>query len=213
MAARYLAVEGPPCAGKTELAHALAERLDARLVLEDAEENPFLPLFYEEPDRYGFQTQAFFLLSRYRRQQELHQIDLFQSLVVSNYIIARDAVYAHVTLTDDELRLYDRLAESLQERGPRPDLVIYLQSSAEHLMRRVRARAPEYERLMTESHLVQVVEAYTHFFFHYAETPLLVVNVEQADVVGNPALFDNLLREIASPPAGTRYYRPMAVEA
>ena len=212
MAARYIAVEGPPCVGKTDLAQALGDRLDARHVMEDAEENPFLPLFYEEPDRYGFQTQAFFLLNRYRRQQELHQIDLFQSLVVSNYIYARDAVYAHVVLNDDELLLYDRLAESLQERGPRPDLVIYLQSSVDHLLRRVRARAPEYERLMTESYLAQVIEAYTHFFFHYAETPLLVVNVEQADVVGDPALFDNLLKEIASPPAGTRYYRPLAVE-
>ncbi len=212
MAVRYLAVEGPPCAGKTELARALAERLDAREAVEDAEENPFLPLFYEDPDRYGFQTQAFFLLNRYRRQQELHQIDLFQSVVVSNYLYARDAVYAHVTLNDDELLLYDRLAESLQARGPRPDLVIYLQSSVDHLLRRVRTRAPEYEQLMTEAYLSQITEAYTHFFFHYAETPLLVVNVEQADVVGDETMFDSLLKEIASPPAGTRYYRPTAVE-
>ena len=211
MPVRFIAVEGPPCVGKTELARALGDRLDARQVLEDAEENPFLPLFYEEPEHYSFQTQAFFLLSRYRRQQDLHQIDLFQSLVVSNYIIARDAVYAHVVLNDDELILYERLAETLQEQGPRPDLVIYLQSSVPHLLRRVRSRAPEYEQLMTEGYLAQVVEAYTHFFFHYRETPLLVVNVEQADVVGNPDLFNSLLKQIASPPAGTRYYRPMAV--
>ena len=193
------------------MARALGDRLDARQVLEDAEENPFLPLFYEEPEHYSFQTQAFFLLSRYRRQQDLHQIDLFQSLVVSNYIIARDAVYAHVVLNDDELILYERLAETLQEQGPRPDLVIYLQSSVPHLLGRVRSRAPEYEQLMTEGYLSQVVEAYTHFFFHYRETPLLVVNVEQADVVGNPDLFNSLLKQIASPPAGTRYYRPMGV--
>lgn len=209
MAVRYIAIEGVPGVGKTDLARLLGERLNARLVLEDAQENPFLPLFYEEPAYYGFQTQAFFLLSRYRQQQDLHQIDLLQSIVVSNYLFARDGIYAHVVLNDEEVSLYERLAESLQEKAPKPDLVLYLQDSTAHLIQRIRRQGPEYERLMTEAYLARLVEAYNHFFFHYAETPLLVANVSQVDFVNRQKDLEALLRQISSPPAGTRYYRPM----
>ena len=209
MAVRYIAIEGVTGAGKTNLARLLGERLNARLSVEDAEENPFLPLFYEDPERYGFQAQVFFMLSRYRQQQELHQMDLFQSMVVTNCLFARDRIYAHVILNDTELSLYERLTEALQEEIPRPDLVIYLQSSVENLMRSIHRRGRGYERVITEEYLTRLSEAYTHYFFHYTESPLLVVNVSQIDFVSRPQDLKGLLQQIASPPAGTRYYRPL----
>ena len=199
--------------GKTDLARLLGEHLNARLVLEDVGQNPFLPLFYEEPERYGFQAQVFFMLSRYRQQQELHQMDLFQSVVVSNYLFARDRIYAHVTLNDEELALYERLAETLQENVSKPDLVIYLQDSIDNLMQHIRQRGRDYEQIVVRDYLTRLVEAYTHFFFHYTETPLLVINVAQVDFVARPADLKDLLQQVASPPAGTRYYRPIHVGA
>ena len=213
MAVRYLAIEGPPCVGKTELARLLGRSMKARLVLEEAEENPFLPLFYENPEHYGFQTQVFFMLHRYRQQQDLHQMDLFESTVVSNYLFARSGIYAHVCLNDAELSLYERMAETLHEKVPSPDLVIYLHNSTDSLLQRVRKQTPSYERLMTESYLARLVEAYTHFFFHYTESPLLIINVSQVDFVRNPAGLEELLQQVKAPPAGTRYYRPSRMEA
>lgn len=209
MAVKYIAIEGVPFVGKSDLARLLGERLGARLVLEDAEENPFLPLFYEDPAHYGFQTQAFFMLNRYRQQQNLHQRDLFESSIVTNYLFARSAIYANTILGDDELMLYERMAENLHQGIPRPDLVIYLQNSFQNLANRIGQSASAYERLMTEDYLQRLVEAYTHFFFHYSETPLLMVNVSEIDFVNRPEDLDSLLQQVLSPPAGTRYYRPV----
>ena len=213
VAAKYIAIEGVTGVGKTELSRLISEHLNARQVLEEPEENPFLPLFYEEPSHYGFQTQVFFLLSRYRQQQELHQIDLFHSVVVSNYLFARDRIYAHAVLNDDELALYEHLADTLQEQIPRPDLVILLQDSVSHLMQRIRDRGRGYEQVIDEEYLSRLSEAYTHFFFHYSETPLLVVNVSEVDFEGNSEDLEDLLQQIESPPAGTRYYKPVHVGA
>ncbi len=209
MAVKYIAIEGVPFVGKSDLARLLGERLGARLVLEDAEENPFLPLFYEDPAHYGFQTQAFFMLNRYRQQQNLHQRDLFESSIVTNYLFARSAIYANTILGDDELMLYERMAENLHQGIPRPDLVIYLQNSFQNLANCIGQSASAYERLMTEAYLQRLVEAYTHFFFHYSETPLLMVNVSEIDFVNRPEDLDSLLQQVLSPPAGTRYYRPV----
>lgn len=206
MAVRYIAIEGIPGVGKTHLARILADRMNARLVLEEAVENPFLPLFYEDPDHYRFQTQVFFLLRRYRQQQDLHQIDLFQSVVVSNYLFDRDGIYAHVALDDAELSLYDRLAKTLGEEIPKPDLVIYLQDAIDRVMGNIQRSGAEYERLITEDYFARLSEAYTHYFFHYSTTPLLVVNVSQVDF-DRPEDLQDLLRQISSPPVGTRYYR------
>ena len=205
MAVKYIAIEGVPFVGKSDLARLLGERLGARLVLEDAEENPFLPLFYEDPAHYGFQTQAFFMLNRYRQQQNLHQRDLFESSIVTNYLFARSAIYANTILGDDELMLYERMAENLHQGIPRPDLVIYLQNSFQNLANCIGQSASAYERLMTEDYLQRLVEAYTHFFFHYSETPLLMVNVSEIDFVNRPEDLDSLLQQVLSPPAGTRY--------
>jgi len=212
VAVRYIAIEGVTGVGKTQLAHLLAERLNARMALEDVAENPFLPLFYEDPQRYGFQTQVFFMLSRYRLQQELHQRDLFQT-VVSNYIFERDRIYANISLNDAEFALYERLADTLGDKIPRPDLVVYLQDSVSNLMRRIRSRDRGYERVITEEYVVRLCEAYNHFFFHYSDTPLLVVNVSGIDFANQLDDLDDLVQQILSPPAGTRYYRPVHVDA
>ena len=151
--------------GKRRLAHLLGRRLNARLLLEEPEENPFLPLFYETPHQYGFQTQVFFMLSRYRQKQELHQMDLFEEAVVSNFIFEKDRIYANATLNDTEFALYERLAETLSEKLPRPDLVIYLQTTVNHLMQGIRRHERGYERGITKEYIEQLLEAYNHFFF------------------------------------------------
>lgn len=212
MAVRYIAIEGVTGVGKTSFARLLGGQLNARLVLEVPEENPFLPLFYEAPDRYGFQAQVFFMLSRYRQQQELHQMDLFQETVVSNFIFERDRIYANVALNDTEFALYERLAETLSEKIPRPDLVIYLQTTVEHLMQGIKQHGRGYERVMTEDYVARLLEAYNHFFFHYSTTPLLVVNVSEVDFENSPDDLEDLLAQIKTPPAGTRYYRPVHLE-
>ena len=212
-AARYIAVEGVTGVGKTQLATLLSARLGARLELEEPDDNPFLPLFYEDPGRYGFQAQVFYLLERYRRLQVFHQMDLFRSQVVSNYMYDRDAIYAHATLSDTELGLYDRIAESLDDTVPSPDLVVLLQDSVDSTVRRIRARGRGYERGITETYVARLNEAYTHYFFHYRSSPLLIVNVSQVDFVNRPGDLDHLLHQIESPHSGTRYYRPAHVEA
>ena len=212
MAVKYIAIEGVTGVGKTGLARLLAEQLNASLALEDINENPFLPLFYEDPQHYGFQTQVFFMLSRYRQQQELHQMDLFQTMVISNFIFERDRIYANLGLNDAEFALYERLAETLSEKIPRPDLVVYLQDSVPHLLRRIQARDRGYERVISEDYLSRLNEAYNHFFFHYSDTPLLVVNVSEIDFAHQTEDLDDLVQQILSPPAGTRYYRPVHVD-
>jgi len=207
---RYIAVEGVTGVGKSGFARLLADRLKARLVLEEPEENPFLPLFYEAPEHYGFQAQVFFMLSRFRQQQALHQMDLFHAMVITNIIFARDRIYANLSLNDAEFALYERLSETLSDKVPRPDLVIYLQNSVENVLMRIRKRDRGYERVITEDYLSRLMEAYNHFFFHYSETPLLVINVSDIDFTRLDDLND-LLLQIQSPPAGTRYYRPMHV--
>lgn len=213
MAVRFIAIEGVTGVGKTDLARLLGSRLNARLALEEVEENPFLPLFYEDPERYGFQTQVFFMLSRYRQQQEFHQMDLFQEMAVSNFLFAKDRIYARVALHEAEYGLYERLSETLEEKVPKPDLVIYLQDSVNHLMPRIHKRGRGYERVITEDYLGRLLESYNHFFFHYSETPLLVVNVSEVDFMNRIDDLNDLLQQVKSPPAGTRYYKPMHVGA
>ena len=140
-------------------------------------------------------------------------MDLFRSQVVSNYMYDRDAIYAHATLSDTELGLYDRIAESLDDTVPSPDLVVLLQDSVDSTVRRIRARGRGYERGITETYVARLNEAYTHYFFHYRSSPLLIVNVSQVDFVNRPGDLDHLLHQIESPHSGTRYYRPAHVEA
>jgi len=206
---RYLAIEGVIGAGKTSLARMAAERLNARLVLEKFEENPFLERFYQDPDHYAFQTQIFFLLSRYKQQQELFQADLFQNAIVTDYIFEKDKIFAYLNLQDDELRLYETLVSSIEKAVPTPDLVVYLQSGVERLMANIKARGRSYEENMSEEYIRDLNEGYNYFFFRYKNAPLLIVNATEIDFVNDKNDFEELLAEILRPNrAPVEYYNP-----
>jgi deoxyadenosine/deoxycytidine kinase len=206
---RFIAIEGVIGAGKTTLTKMLAEKLGARLVLERFEENPFLAKFYEDADRYAFQTQIFFLLSRYRQQQELFQADLFHSHLVSDYIFEKDKIFAYLTLKDEELKLYESLLSSIEKNIPQPDLVIYLQSSVERLMKNIRMRGRKMEENMSEAYIAELNEAYNYFFFRYKSAPLLIVKATDIDFVNKKADFEDLLEQVLRPnKAPVEYYNP-----
>jgi deoxyadenosine/deoxycytidine kinase len=207
---RHIAIEGVIGAGKTTLASMISDLLDARLVLEQFEENPFLKDFYKDPDRFAFQTQIFFLLSRYKQQKALFQADLFHRFLVTDYIFEKDKIFAYLNLADEELKLYETLVSSIEHSVPVPDLVVYLQSSVPRLMSNIRHRARSYESEMSEQYIKDLNEAYNYFFFRYKATPLLIVNAAELDFVNTRAHFDQLVREIFRPGRGAvEYYNPM----
>jgi deoxyguanosine kinase len=206
----YIAIEGVFGAVNTTLAQMVAERLGARIVLERFEENPFLQKFYEDPERYAFQTQIYFLLSRYRQQQEIYQVDLFHSHIVSDYIFEKDKIFAYLTLRDDELKLYESLLGTIEKSIPQPDLVIYLQSSVERLMSNIRKRGREIEKNMSEEYIKELNEAYNYFFFRYKSAHLLIVKATDIDFVNNADHFEDLMEQILRPnKAPVEYYNPL----
>ncbi len=207
---RYIVVEGPIGVGKTSLSGLLAERFGARQVLEVVEENPFLSSFYTDRAKYAFQTQIFFLLSRYRQQQELFQQDLFNKITVSDYLFSKDRIFACLNLDRNELALYDRVFEALGTRVVKPDLVIYLQARIDVLLQRIKRRGREFERKFDGSYLEELTRAYNDFFFHYSETPLLVINTSDIDFVNNATDLENLVNVIRKMRKGTHHYVPLA---
>jgi deoxyadenosine/deoxycytidine kinase len=206
---RYIVVDGPIGVGKTSLVELLAERLQARKLLEGPDENPFIVQFYTDMRRYAFQAQLYFLLNRFRQQQELVQFDLFKQSLVSDYLFAKDKIFAYLTLDDNELALYERLQPLLETRVIKPDLVLYLQAGTDVLVRRIQARSRSSERELERSYLEDVNAAYNHFFFHYSETPLLVVNTNEIDFVKHKEDFDDLVRQVETVRVGTHYYVPL----
>ena len=210
---RYIVVEGPIGVGKTSLSNLLAERYKARRILEVVEENPFLSSFYTDRAKYAFQTQIFFLLSRFRQQQELFQQDLFSAVTVSDYLFAKDRIFASLTLDPNELALYERVFDLMGPRVVKPDLVIYLQARLDVLLARIKKRGREFERKFDPDYLTGICRAYNDFFFHYTETPLLVVNTSDIDFVGNQEHQDALLSTVWKMRKGTQYYNPAGTKA
>ena len=194
--------------GKTSLARIIADRIGGRLVLEQHDENPFLNDFYRDPARYALQTQLFFLLSRYQQLQALGQQDVFHPHVVSDYMFAKNRIFAYLNLDERELKLYETIHTSMDRNLPRPDLVIYLQSSLERLMQNIRKRGRSYEKNITEEYMQSLSEAYNHFFFHYNETPLLVVNATRLDFVNRQEDLEALLSQIDRHPGGMVFFNP-----
>jgi deoxyguanosine kinase len=206
---RYIAVEGPIGVGKTSLAHALATEFKAREILEQVEENPFLPKFYQDPPKYAFSTQMFFLLSRYRQQRDLAQLDLFRQSTVSDYLFAKDVIFAQVTLEREEFELYQQMFRMLNLHLPKPDLVVYLEARPEVLAERLRKRGRDYERAMGSGYLERVAEGFRQFFHYYEETPLLVVNCSDIDFVERGGDFTDLITEIRGMRQGVQHYIPL----
>ncbi len=206
---KHIAIEGVIGAGKTSLTLKLAKLLKGRAVLEKFEENPFLEKFYDDIEHYAFQTQMFFLLSRYKQQQELAQTDLFEQVIVSDYMFEKDKIFAYLNLQDDELRLYETLVGFLERTILKPDLVVYLQCNVEHLMRNIRKRGRKIERTISVEYIQSLNEAYNYFFFRYKSSPLLIVNADQIDFVNDDDDFDRLASEILRPRKVAEYYNPV----
>ena len=204
---RYIAVEGPIGVGKSSLAEILAENLGARLVREDPGGNPFLASFYRDPRRYALSAQLFFLLQRYGQQADLAQGSLFErGGLVADYLFAKDRLFAALTLSPDELALYDRVFQALRPRVVAPDLVVYLQARAEVLLERVEKRGRPEEKPIRREYLREVAKAYSEFFFAYNDGPLLIVDASEIDFVGDAEDRAALLEVIAQTRAGVNHW-------
>jgi len=193
---RYVVVEGPIGAGKTSLARVMGERSGSSLLLEEPDANPFLPGFYQDRSRYALPAQLYFLFQRAKQVRSLNQSDLFTRATIADFMLEKDPLFASLTLSDDELTLYDQVYASLKPRAPTPDLVIYLQASPETLVARVRQRGVAYERGIPDEYLVQLAETYARFFYRYDAAPVLIVNSENLNFVDQPGDFDLLLERI-----------------
>jgi len=205
---KTIAVEGPIGVGKTSLVDFLAERLEARKVLEPTD-NPFLNDFYQDKAGASFQCQLFFLVNRFRQQQELAQGNLFAQAMVCDYVFAKDKIFAYLNLNDSELMLYEKIYGVLEEQVPHPDLVIYLQARDEVLMERIRSRDREYEKEISDKYVAELNRAYNYFFFHYNRTPLLVIDTSDIDFVKSREDLEEILRQIQSMQRGVQYYIPL----
>ncbi len=208
--ARYIVTEGPIGVGKTSLTTLIADELDARLILERAEDNPFLSDFYKDPARYRFQTQMFFLLSRFSQQREMAQPDLFTRITISDYLFDKDRIFAYLNLDENELTLYEQFYKILEPKIVKPDLVIFLQADTDTLLKRIKLRARPFEKEINHEYIAAVNEAYNQFFFRYSDTPLLVINTSDIDFVHRREDLDDLLKQILSMKQGTQYYMPVS---
>ncbi|MCL5267260.1 MAG: deoxynucleoside kinase [Bacteroidetes bacterium] len=206
---KHIAIEGVIGAGKTSLTLKLSKFLNAKPVFEQFEENPFLDKFYDDIQHYAFQTQIFFLLSRYRQQQQMTQMDIFEQMIISDYMFEKDKIFAYLNLQDDELRLYENLVSLLEKSVPKPDLVVYLQCNVDRLMANIKKRGRKFERSISKEYIQSLNEAYNYFFFRYKSSPLLIVNADQIDFVNDENDFNKLAAEILKPRKVAEYYNPI----
>lgn len=193
---KYIAIEGVIGAGKTSLARKIKDKLNAQLIVEQFEVNPFLENFYLERKRYAFQTQMFFLVNRFKQQQELNQENLFTEHLVCDYLFEKDRIFAYLNLSGEELSLYESLFPLLSRTLRKPDLVVYLQSSVDRLMYNIKKRGRKIERNITRSYIEELSESYNHFFFRYNSTPLLIVNSTDIDFVNSEEDFEELFCQV-----------------
>ena len=208
---RYIVIEGPIGVGKTTLANRVAQSFGSELLLEGAEQNPFLERFYQNPRLGALAAQMFFLFQRSRQLQELRQSDLFAPVRVADFMIEKDRLFAELTLDEDELNLYRQAYQLVTLEAPQPDLVVYLQAPVDVLMARINQRGRRGEQHLTRDYLEQVVEAYARFFYHYDGAPLLIVNAESIDPSRNEEDFQTLLGQIRSIRSGRHYFNPMPI--
>ncbi len=208
---KFIAIEGPIGVGKTSLARKLSEKLNAELILEDTN-NPFLADFYLNKKGAAFKVQLFFLLNRYNQLFSLKQSSLFYSITVIDYIIEKDKIFAYLNLDDQELSIYNKLYSLLIQELPKPDMTIYLQANFETLKERIKKRNLPYEKNISDDYLKQVIKAFDYFFFHYKETPLLVINTNRIDFVMRDDHFDEMVNAIKTIRGGTQYFTPLLGE-
>ena len=206
----YVAIEGTIGVGKTSLANLLCEKLGAKLVLESFEDNPFLSDFYDDPERHAFQTQLWFLLQRYQQQQELRQIDMFQNLVITDYMFVKDRLFASLNLSEKEMSLYDTVANMMEKNVIHPDLVIFLQADTETLMKNISTRGREFEKNLSEDYLDALNQVYNEYFFRYQDTPLVIINTNNIDFVNNNEDLEEMINYIRKPVAGTKFFNPIS---
>ncbi len=211
---KYIAIEGVIGAGKTSLARKLKDKLNAELLLEQFDANPFLEKFYSDRSRYSFQTQMFFLISRFKQQEELSQENLFRDYIVSDYLFEKDRIFAYLNLNSEELKLYESLYPLLARSLRKPDLVVFLQSSSDRLMHNIKNRNRKIERALNRSYIEDLSEAYNHFFFRYNSTPLLIVNSTDIDFVNSDGDFEELFKQIFREDRGVKeYFKPESKRA
>ena len=204
----YVAIEGPIGVGKTSLAKLLAEKLGARTVLEDFEDNPFLSDFYEDPERFAFQTQLNFLIQRYQQQQELRQVDIFHNLLITDYMFIKDRLFASLNLNEKEMNLYDTIANLLEKNVINPDLVIYLQADTDTLMKNISKRNRSFEVNISYKYIDGLNEVYNEYFFKYQDTPLIIINTNNIDFVNNFNDLEEVIQCIREPISGTKFFNP-----
>lgn len=206
---KYIVIEGIIGSGKTSLAQKLAQKLNSKLIEEEFENNPFLGKFYEDRRRFAFQTQMFFLVNRYKQQQQLNQEDLFANYIVSDYMFNKDQIFAYLNLEGEELKLYENIFPLLERELRKPDLVVYLQSTVDRVMSNIKRRGRKIERWITRNYLNELNEAYNDYFFKYNQTPLLIVNSAEIDFVKNESDFEELYKQIFREEKGfMTYFNP-----
>jgi len=206
---KYMVVEGPIGVGKTSFVDLVSKEYKYKPVLEVVEDNPFLLKFYKEMRSFAFQTQLFFLLSRYKQQQELFQQDLFSKGIMSDYLFEKDRIFAYMNLDENELHLYEKVYSILKVQVPKPDLVVYLQANTDVLMRRIKMRGRHFEKTVSYEYIDKINRAYNQHFLNYKEAPLLIINTNEIDFVHNFGDLQDLMNTIKEMKTGTKYYIPV----